>query len=104
MEGAVLLETRKLISALCYFSIFFAGFIIPIVIYFITDDPEVKHHAKAAFVSHILPFASLLFLLIAVFTLPTFSGFIIALLLCGVLYAAVTIYNVIQGIRVLVSR
>lgn len=103
-KGLFFLETRTLLSALCYFSIFFAGFIIPIVIYFISDDPEVKHHAKAAFISHIFPFTSLLFFLAVFLTMPSFSMVMIAAGFCVFLYTAVMIYNVIQGIRVLVTR
>ncbi|WP_159886378.1 DUF4870 domain-containing protein [Paenibacillus puerhi] len=98
------METRKIISSIAYFSIFFAGFIIPIVIYFITDDREVQHHAKKALVSHVLPFASLILFLVLFFGSSTFGSIILASVLCAVLYLAVMIYNVIQGIRVLMDR
>ncbi|WP_281889342.1 DUF4870 domain-containing protein [Paenibacillus sp. YYML68] len=98
------METRRLLSAASYFSIFVAGFIIPIVIYFITNDSIVRYHAKKAFISHILPFFSLLFLFISFFTLPDMSIFIISSVLCGVLYLAVMIYNIIQGIRIIAGH
>jgi len=98
------METNKLVSAFAYFSIFFTGFLIPIVIYFISDDYEVRSHAKKALISHILPFASLLFLVFLFFTSSSLASWGIAVVLCAVLYFAVIIYNVIQGIRVLLDR
>jgi len=98
------MDTRKILSALSYFSIFFAGFIIPIIIYFVSDDGYVRHHAKKALISHIVPFASLLFLLFAVIVIPTFSGFAAVIILTIVLYFGVMIYNVVKGIQVLLER
>ena len=52
------MDTRKLLAALAYFSIFFMGFILPAVLYFVSDDRYVKDHAKAAFLSHCIPVAA----------------------------------------------
>jgi multisubunit Na+/H+ antiporter MnhE subunit len=98
------MEAGKLISSLCYFSIFFAGFIVPLVIYFITNDYEVRHHAKRALVSHILPFFSLFLLLILLLPRPYISGLIVLGVLSAVLYFVVIIWNIIKGIQVLMER
>ncbi|WP_203363570.1 DUF4870 domain-containing protein [Bacillus sp. REN10] len=49
------MRASQVLSSLCYFSIFFAPFLFPVVVYFVADE-EVKAHAKSAFWSHIIPF------------------------------------------------
>nr|WP_233252884.1 MULTISPECIES: DUF4870 domain-containing protein [unclassified Geobacillus] len=62
------MNSNKVLASLCYFSIFFAGFIFPIVVYFVADDQAVKQHAKKAFLSHLIPAATiLLFIISAIF-------------------------------------
>ena len=69
------MSNNKLLSALCYFSVFFSPLLIPVIIYFVTDDHEVKYHAKRSFVSHLVPVVFLLqdlsFFLFQCFPLPT---------------------------------
>lgn len=108
------LDNNRVMSALCYFSIFFAGFILPVIVYFISADSSVKNHAKRAFISHLL------------LIIPSIIGFIIFFIVFGVygsgsdnfistgpiliisfiileilLSVAVIIWNIIQGVRVL---
>ena len=64
-------KTNKIIASLNYFSVFFAPFLLPIAVYFIVDHHEVKEHAKKALISHIVPFLSIIALIITV----VFSGF-----------------------------
>ncbi|MGF7033753.1 putative membrane protein [Paenibacillus mucilaginosus] len=98
------MDTRKITSALCYFSIFFAGFLIPAVVYFISNDYEVRQHAKKALISHILPFFSLFLLLIIWLAAPTFTGLFLFGVLVAILYGLVIVYNVVKGIQVLLER
>ena len=65
------MSNHKLLAALCYFSVFFALYLLPVIIYFVTDDSEVKHHAKRSLVSHLVPVV----LLIAGFIIFSFSMF-----------------------------
>jgi hypothetical protein len=98
---------NKVISSLCYFSVFFAGFIFPIAVYFIVNDPEVKKHAKSAFLSHLIPVLTipvLVFLGISAGMSGTdgmmifmFIGFALA----GIVNLIVIIWNVIKGIKIL---
>ncbi|WP_240322192.1 hypothetical protein, partial [Serratia marcescens] len=37
------------------FSVFFAGFLFPLVVFFVTEDKDTKRHAKKAFLSHLIP-------------------------------------------------
>jgi hypothetical protein len=112
------MSNSKLLAALCYFSVFFTPLLIPIIIYFVSDDREVKHHAKRSFVSHLVP----VILLIAGFIIFSFSMFsftnnmngmpsenfgfwqltpFLFMLVYGLLLMAILIWNVFQGVKVL---
>lgn len=82
---------------------FFAGFIVPIAVFIVSNGPYVRRHAKGAFVTHALPFVLLFITMLAFWLSPTnIDRFVVLLLLSGIAYAAVMIYNVVQGIRVLI--
>jgi TctA family transporter len=107
------MNSNKVIASLCYFSIFFAGFIFPIVVYFVANDPEVKKHAKKAFLSHCIPVATIVFFVI----LGVFMGVAqqysdvsflvgggliwIGFAIAGVVNLVVVVWNIIKGIQVL---
>lgn len=109
------MNNNKILAALCYFSVFFAPLLLPIIVFFITDDKEIKHHAKRSLVSHLIP----TILLVAGFIIFSFSmlsfqdqmfgsgfGFwqltpFLFMLLYGVLFLAIVIWNVIQGVKVM---
>ncbi|MGO4499332.1 hypothetical protein AB4114_25945 [Paenibacillus sp. 2RAB27] len=99
------MDNRQILSALSYFSVFFAPFLLPIVIYFVVSDREVKHHAKWAFLSHCLPVAG--FILTWILGLNSIvngghmSQFVIPLILTGLAYLVVFIWNIVMGIKVL---
>lgn len=97
------MDTNRMLAALSYFSIFFTGFIVPITVFIVSNDPYVRRHAKGAFVTHALPFVLLFITMLAFWLSPTnIDRFVVLLLLSGIAYAAVMIYNVVQGIRVLI--
>ncbi|MEE6453076.1 DUF4870 domain-containing protein [Gottfriedia acidiceleris] len=101
------METNKILSSLCYFSVFFAPFLFPIIVYFIAKDQQLKSHSKRAFFSHILPFLTIIILaIISLFTFNTIGdgagfaligGFILALIVNLIVF----IWNIVQGIKVL---
>ncbi|MCA1031509.1 hypothetical protein LCL95_10780 [Bacillus timonensis] len=99
------MNSNKLISSLCYFSIFFAGFIFPIAVYFIVDEHEVKSHALKALFSHLVPLITIPFILVPFFTLTTLEAIAVVFILLGILILllniAVLIYNVVKGIQLL---
>jgi hypothetical protein len=101
------MENKKIISSLCYFSVLFVGGIFPLVVYFASDEQEVKVHAKRAFFSHIVPLITIPIAILAAYFGITGNGsailfFIIpAVLICALLTFIVLIWNIIQGIRVL---
>ena len=66
------MTNQKLVSSLCYFSVFFFPLLLPFVIYLVTDEQEVKNHARRAFISHLIP-VILLIAGIIIFSLSMFS-------------------------------
>ena len=109
------MENKKLLSVFSYLSIFFAPFIVPLVIYFITKDREVKRHSIRAIVSHLIPLVfGILFFILFIFSTVSFSmrnfsegnssflifwiaGFVIYLILS----VGIFIWNVIQAILIM---
>ena len=102
-----IMETKKIVSSLCYFSVLFVGGIFPLVVYFSSEEHEVKSHAKRALFSHIVPLITIPIAILAAYFGITGDGsallfFIIpAVLICAILTFTVLIWNIIQGIKVL---
>jgi len=93
------MKDYRLLSSLCYFSIFFAGFIFPLIVYFIVKDDDVKYHAKRALISHIIPLLTIISLIISLITLSpaTIIGFVI---IAVIMNFFIVVWNIIQGIKV----
>ncbi|MFC7371041.1 DUF4870 domain-containing protein [Fictibacillus iocasae] len=97
-------NTAKIISSLCYFSIFFAPFLFPVVVYFVSEDNEVTEHARKSFMSHIFPAIAIPLGIIIVFESGYSTGSIIlSALLFGILSLIVAIWNIVKGIKVLIQ-
>ncbi|HWK22127.1 MAG TPA: DUF4870 domain-containing protein [Ureibacillus sp.] len=104
------MENQKIVSALCYVSLLFAPFLLPIIVYFVIKDSVVKYHAKRAILSHSIPTALSILLaicgLLGMFSVnyDNMSGFIIMMLVIMAFYFAVTIgiiiWNLVQAYRV----
>ncbi|KOS60058.1 DUF4870 domain-containing protein [Lysinibacillus agricola] len=109
------MENQKILSAFSYLSIFFAPFIVPLVVYFISKDSYVKSHSIRALISHLIPvgFGIILF---AVFVISTFSfntfdpdssssTFLIIWFASFAIYLLVSIgiliWNIVQAVRVI---
>ncbi|WP_019413835.1 DUF4870 domain-containing protein [Paenisporosarcina sp. TG20] len=115
------MDNRRLLSALCYFSILFAPFLLPIIVYFISPDTEVKYHAKRSIISHLIPVAlgiiGFIVLMVGSLTMyntmspsigtSTSFDFLTAsvpllfMLVYAILSIIVLIWNIVQGIKVL---
>ncbi len=112
------MPNKKILSALCYFSIFFFPLLIPFVIYLTSDETEVKFHAKRSFISHFIP--TLLLIVGAIlFSLSLFTAEkrMVALinhqfdfwtvfpflftLVYSLLFVITFIWNIFQGVKVL---
>ena len=104
------METRKVLSSLCYFSIFFAGFIFPLAVYLATGDEGTKNHAKKSLLSHLIPLILTPLLVFAVIydttgqqnTIPVFT--IISIIILILLWAIIIIWNIIKGVKVLTAE
>ncbi len=103
------MENNKILSALNYFSVFFAPFIVPIIIWVAVSDEEVKQHAKRALLSHIIPVILGIFLFIYFVFFVSFAEgnetwIIVSIggaILYGCIYFALIIWNIVQGVKVL---
>ncbi|MCM3691715.1 DUF4870 domain-containing protein [Neobacillus niacini] len=105
------MDTRKVLSGLCYFSIFFAGILFPLVVMLASGDDVTKSHAKKALLSHLIPLIPVPLLIFAIFsdinvinndTIPLFT-----LISAGILVLVsliVTIWNVIKGVKALMME
>jgi hypothetical protein len=105
------MDSRKVLSGLCYFSIFFAGILFPLVVMLASGDDITKNHAKKALLSHLIPLIPVPLLLFAIFsdinainndTIPVFT-----LISAGILVLVsliVTIWNVIKGVKALMTE
>lgn len=101
------METGKVLSALSYFSIFFAAIILPLIVWIVAEDMMAKEHAKKAFFSHLILLIPIpLIVFTAIFEL---SGnlesipimFIISIIGTVVLSLIVMVWNIVKGIQVL---
>ncbi|MFD2209756.1 DUF4870 domain-containing protein [Virgibacillus halophilus] len=94
----------KVLSSLCYFSIFFAPFLLPLIVYFVISDTEVRRHAKRALLSHILPFILIFVVIILALAMfdsnIAFAVIISGFVLSGIVYFVFFIWNIVQGIKV----
>jgi hypothetical protein len=104
------METRKVLSSLCYFSIFFAGFIFPLIVYFASGDDVTKRHAKKSIISHLIPLIPTPLLVFALYydfantpdRVPALT--IISIVILIVIWIVVVIWNIIKGVKVLVTE
>lgn len=107
------MDQSKGLSALGYLSFFFAPFIVPLILFFVTKEDFIKHHSKRAFISQLIPIVLGLIYIIVFFSFAftwdstmnadfffgstVFIGFIILLILTFF----IAIWNVVQTIKVL---
>lgn len=92
---------RQLLSSLSYFSIFFAPFILPVLVWILSADAYVAKHARRALFSHIFPVIAAIPLIYMAVTSGSFGSIIGYLVLFGIIYFGAFVYNVIMGIQVL---
>ena len=109
------MENQKILSAFSYLSIFFAPFIVPLVVYFVSKDGDVKRHAIRALISHLIPFVfGIIFFIVFIvssMSLNTFepsangNTFIIIWFASFAIYLLVSlgivIWNIVQAVRVI---
>jgi hypothetical protein len=105
------MDTRKVLSGLCYFSIFFAGILFPLVVMLASGDEVTKSHAKKAFLSHLIPLIPVPLLIFAIFNdinainngaIPVFT--LVSAAIMVLISLIVTIWNVIKGVKALMTE
>jgi hypothetical protein len=103
------MDTRKVLSGLCYFSIFFAGFIFPLVVFLVSGDEMTKMNAKKALLSHLIPIIPALLLVFAALNdfsigheIPVFTIICVVILILTIV--VVFIWNIIKGVKVLLAE
>lgn len=104
------MNSRKVLSGLCYFSIFFAGFLFPLAVYFATSDEVIKQHAKKSLLSHLIPIVPTPLIVFAVWydfatiqnQIPTFT--IISIVVLALIWIIVLIWNIVKGVKVLTAE
>ncbi|WP_078378938.1 hypothetical protein [Sutcliffiella halmapala] len=95
-------KNSKLISAICYLSLFFAPFLLPLVVYFIVDEEEVKRHAAASFISHLIPaIVAPVFAIGLVFFNASLPWLIASIIVGVILVIGTIIWNIVRGIQLL---
>lgn len=71
--GTSMLSNRSLLSALNYFSLFFAPLVFPLIT-LIFDYKEMKKHGKRAFISHLIPTLTLIVIAISCYISAKLAG------------------------------
>jgi uncharacterized membrane protein len=99
---AVLGKNNKVLSALCYFSLFFAPFLLPLVVYFIADEQEVKGHAFVSLLSHLLPLIVVPFFALGFgMDQAALPLFLVLIVIGAILVIGTTVWNIVRGIQLL---
>lgn len=100
------MDTKKILSSLSYFSLFFAGFVFPLIVFLVSDDQEVKGHAKKALFSHLIPLILVPFIIFGAL-MDVSNGsefpmlFIIMIIIFSIISFIIAIWNIVKGIKVL---
>lgn len=110
-------QFNRVLASLNYFSIFFAGFLFPLIVWIISKNEFEKHHAKRALISHIIAVIPGVIAAISVIILALTStaaepytekgaflfgtGFVFIIVGYFIIAFIIMIWNVVQGIKVL---
>lgn len=107
------MDQSKGLSALGYLSFFFAPFIVPLILFFVTKEDFIKYHSKRAFISQLIPVVLAIIYIILFFSYAFTwdstmnadfffgSAVFIGLIVLALLSFFVAIWNVVQAIKVL---
>lgn len=101
------MDMNKLLAAISYFSIFFAGILFPLIVWIVSSERFVKEHAKKAFLSHLFPLIPVPFIIYTAISgmiggqpeVPVL--FFVSIIAVAVIGVIVTIWNIVKGIQVL---
>ncbi|RFA33403.1 hypothetical protein CAI16_14745 [Virgibacillus dokdonensis] len=95
------MKSNYVLSSLCYFSVFFAPLLFPIMVYFLASE-DTKYHAKSAMFIHLVPAITGIGAFTA-FAVDNLSENVTTLLIATVVVINVYyfILSVVKGVKVL---
>lgn len=96
----------KILASLCYFSVFFAPILLPIIVW-IVAKPPVSKHAKRSLMYHILPWVLFVLGTLLIGLIQGASALYLILILTTVIFLGAiffVIYNLYCGVKVLVAH
>ncbi|AJS57875.1 DUF4870 domain-containing protein [Paenibacillus sp. IHBB 10380] len=102
------MKGNKILSSLCYFSIFFTPFLFPLIVFFVAEE-DVKYHAKKALWTHLIPYAALIAGLVASgvigLSTQTETAMVMGIIVAYIIFAVIGVYffvwNILKGIKLL---
>ncbi|GGE72387.1 DUF4870 domain-containing protein [Priestia taiwanensis] len=105
------MKGNNILSSLCYFSIFFAPFLLPIIVYFIAEE-DVKYHAKKALWTHLIPYIAIAISIgITLALAPNFMNettnaiiIIGSFTIAGLISVYYFIWNIVKGVKLLTAK
>ncbi|MDR0269455.1 DUF4870 domain-containing protein [Paenibacillus sp.] len=104
------MKEKNILSSLCYFSIFFAPFLFPIIVFFVASE-DVKYHAKKSLLLHLVPYIIFIIGIAGSGFLgingwgQTASGLVVTYVVISIILVIyVFVLNIIKGIKVLTTR
>lgn len=104
------MNENKILSSLCYLSIFFAPFLFPFIVWLLSgDQSSTRRHALRAMKLHFIPFIFIVIGGIVLLTTGIFSNHeetigwtaLLLFLVFGLASLALMIYNLFYGIKLL---
>jgi len=99
------MKTDKLLSSLCYFSVIFAPFLFPVIVFFLSSG-EVRSHAGKSLWVHIAPYLSV-FIGVGIGVWISREGHstiaIIIIVIGGLIGLYYLVLNFVRGIRILIK-
>lgn len=99
------MKADNLLCSLCYLSVFFAPFLFPIIVFFLTTD-DIRGHAAKAFWIHLISYISIFFGLgLGAIAISVYDQLMLGIIIF-VLFVLISIYffllNIVRGIQLLI--
>jgi arginine exporter protein ArgO len=104
-------QSGKILAALCYFSIFFAPLILPIIVWILSDKPTSSHAAKSLIyhiITYLCPFILIFSVTLGTGALSSQSTWqAVVMITIAIILLVVTVWytikNIYRGVKVLIS-
>src|SRR5690625_2163021 len=98
------MKADKVLSSLCYFSVFFAPFLFPIIVY-IFGSGNVRSHAGKSLWVHLAPYLAVFIgLTVLALNIGNQTVILITIGICFLIAVYYFILNFVRGIKVLIEK